>query len=65
MLRFWSLASVCRFFLRSGLLASARYGNLARVLASLEVLSGIMLLLFGVSELLEYAREHRRDRRSE
>jgi voltage-gated potassium channel len=41
------------------------YGNLARVLASLEVFAGIMLLLFGVSELLEYAREHHRDRRSE
>jgi voltage-gated potassium channel len=41
------------------------YSNLARVLASLEVFCGIMLLLFGVSELLEYAREHRRDRRSE
>jgi voltage-gated potassium channel len=41
------------------------YSNLARVLASIEVFCGIMLLLFGVSELLEYAREHRRDRRSE
>ena len=41
------------------------YGNLARVLACLEVICGIMLLLFGVSELLEYAREHRRNRRSE
>jgi voltage-gated potassium channel len=41
------------------------HSNLARVLASLEVFCGIMLLLFGVSELLEYAREHRRDRRSE
>jgi voltage-gated potassium channel len=41
------------------------YSNLARVLSSLEVFCGIMLLLFGVSELLEYAREHRRDRRSE
>ena len=41
------------------------YSNLARVLSSLEVFFGIMLLLFGVSELLEYAREHRRDRRSE
>jgi voltage-gated potassium channel len=38
------------------------YSNLARVLSSLEVFSGIMLLLFGVSELLEYAREHRQDR---
>lgn len=36
--------------------------NFARVLASLEVICGVMLLLFGVSELLEYAREHRRDR---
>jgi hypothetical protein len=41
------------------------YSNLARLLSSLEVFCGIMLLLFGVSELLEYAREHRRDRRSE
>ena len=40
------------------------YSSLARVLASLEVFCGIMLLLFGVSELLEYAREHRRDRGS-
>jgi putative Mn2+ efflux pump MntP len=39
------------------------YSSLARVLASLEVFCGIMLLLFGVSELLEYAREHRQDRR--
>jgi voltage-gated potassium channel len=36
--------------------------NFARVLASMEVICGVMLLLFGVSELLEYAREHRRDR---
>jgi hypothetical protein len=28
----------------------------------MEVICGVMLLLFGVSELLEYAREHRRDR---
>jgi len=34
--------------------------NLARVLASIEVICGVMLLLFGVSELLEYTREHRR-----
>jgi voltage-gated potassium channel len=40
------------------------YSNLARVLSSFEVFCGIMLLLFGVSELLEYAREHRQDRRS-
>jgi voltage-gated potassium channel len=38
------------------------YSNLARVLASLEVFCGIMLLIFGVSELLEYAREHRQGR---
>ena len=38
------------------------YSSLARVLASLEVFCGIMLLLFGVSELLEYAREHRQGR---
>ena len=36
--------------------------NLARLLASIEVICGVMLLLFGVSELLEYTREHRRDR---
>ena len=36
--------------------------NIARVLASMEVICGVMLLLFGVSELLEYTREHRRDR---
>jgi voltage-gated potassium channel len=35
------------------------YSNLARVLSSVEVFCGIMLLLFGVSELLEYARERR------
>jgi hypothetical protein len=28
----------------------------------MEVICGVMLLLFGVSELLEYTREHRRDR---
>ncbi len=33
--------------------------NPVRVLASLEVVCGVMLLLFGVSELLEYTREHR------
>ena len=38
------------------------YSNLARLLSSLEVFCGIMLLLFGVSELLEYAREHRQGR---
>ena len=36
--------------------------NFARALASIEVVCGVMLLLFGVSELLEYTREHRRDR---
>jgi voltage-gated potassium channel len=40
------------------------YSSLARVLSSLEVFCGIMLLLFGVSELLEYAREHRQGRGS-
>jgi voltage-gated potassium channel len=40
------------------------HSSLARVLASLEVFCGIMLLLFGVSELLEYAREHRQGRGS-
>jgi hypothetical protein len=37
--------------------------SMARVLASAEVVCGVMLLLFGVSELIEYGREHRRDRR--
>ena len=37
------------------------YSNLARVLSSVEVFCGITLLLFGVSELLEYARERRQD----
>jgi hypothetical protein len=32
------------------------------VLSSVEVFCGIMLLLFGVSELLEYARERRQER---
>lgn len=36
--------------------------NVARVLASIEVICGVMLLLFGVSELLGYSREHPRDR---
>jgi len=35
------------------------HSNLARVLASIEIVCGFMLLLFGVSELLEYTREHR------
>jgi voltage-gated potassium channel len=51
-----------------GTISTVGYGdiiptsNLARVLASLEVFCGIMLLIFGVSELLEYAREHRQGR---
>ncbi len=36
--------------------------NAARVLASVEVVCGVILLLFGVSELLEYTREHHRTR---
>jgi len=36
--------------------------NLARVLSSVEVIFGVLLLLFGVSELLEYTREHRKAR---
>jgi voltage-gated potassium channel len=35
--------------------------NLARALSSIEVICGVLLLLFGVSELLEYTREHRND----
>jgi voltage-gated potassium channel len=38
------------------------HSSLARLLASFEVICGFMLLLFGVSELLEYMREHRRQR---
>jgi voltage-gated potassium channel len=34
------------------------HSSLARLLASLEVICGFMLLLFGVSELLRYTREH-------
>src|SRR6516165_7880119 len=51
-----------------GTISTVGYGDItpqsspARVLASLEVFCGIMLLLFGVSELLEYAREHRQRR---
>ena len=33
--------------------------NLARLVASIEVVGGVLLLLFGVSELLEYTRERR------
>lgn len=36
--------------------------NPARLLASIEVVCGVILLLFGVSELLEYTREHQRTR---
>lgn len=36
--------------------------NVARVVASAEVICGLLLLMFGVSELQEYAREHRRQR---
>lgn len=36
--------------------------NVARVIASAEVICGLLLLMFGVSELQEYAREHRRQR---
>jgi voltage-gated potassium channel len=42
------------------------HSSVARLLASIEVVCGFMLLLFGVSELLEYTREQRereRDRR--
>ena len=35
--------------------------NAARVLTTIEVICGVLLLLFGVSELLEYTREHRRE----
>jgi voltage-gated potassium channel len=36
------------------------HSSLARVLASIEVVCGFMLLLFGVSELLDYTRDRRR-----
>ncbi|MEQ1650083.1 MAG: potassium channel family protein, partial [Hyphomicrobiaceae bacterium] len=35
--------------------------SLARALASFEVVSGVLLLLFGFSELISYAREHADD----
>jgi len=35
--------------------------NAARVLTSIEVICGVMLLLFGVTELLGYTREHQRE----
>lgn len=38
--------------------------SIARSIAAVEVVFGIMLLLFGVSELIEYARERRRARHS-
>ena len=38
--------------------------SIARLLASIEVICGFMLLLFCVSELIEYAREHRANRRA-
>ncbi len=41
------------------------HSSTARLLASIEVVCGFMLLLFGVSELLEYTREHRRGSASE
>jgi voltage-gated potassium channel len=41
------------------------HSSLARLLASIEVICGFMLLLFGVSELLEYMREHRPQREME
>jgi voltage-gated potassium channel len=41
------------------------HSSVARLLASIEVVFGFMLLLFGVSELLEYMREHRRQREAE
>ena len=43
-------------------LATVGYGdivplsNLVRMLAAFEVIVGVLLILFGVSELLEYAR---------
>jgi hypothetical protein len=40
------------------------HSSAARLLASIEVVCGFMLLLFGVSELLEYTREHRGEDRT-
>ena len=37
------------------------HSSVARLLASIEVVCGFMLLLFGVSELLEYTRERREE----
>src|SRR4029078_8141247 len=37
------------------------HSSVARLLASVEVVCGFMLLLFGVSELLEYTRERREE----
>lgn len=51
-------------------LSTVGYGDIipassvARALAAFEVVCGVMLLLFGVSELLEYTREHRREEAS-
>ena len=39
--------------------------SVARALASVEVICGVLLLLFGFSELQEYAREHRHERKSQ
>jgi hypothetical protein len=47
-------------------LAAVGYGdivpssNLVRMLAAFEVIVGVLLILFGVSELLEYAHERQR-----
>jgi len=62
------LASSASFGLlfRNRHISTVGYGNiiphssLTRVLASLEVFCGIMLLLFGMSEMLKYARERAR-----
>lgn len=34
--------------------------NVIRIIAGIEIISGVVLLLFGVSEIITYAREHRR-----
>jgi voltage-gated potassium channel len=39
--------------------------SVARTLAAREVVLGVLLLLFGVSEILEYSRERRARRRAE
>jgi len=34
----------------------------AQVLVAVQIIAGVLLLLFGFSEIISYAREHRRGR---